>query len=128
MGLFTSEKEGFDMKETNLQQLIRVEASKLGLVLSRNNSGSFENKMGRRVKFGLFNPGGSDLIGFQPMIVTQEMVGKNIAVFTAIEVKQPGKKPTKEQQNFIDFVNKNGGIAFVCEDVKNLQKQLDELK
>jgi hypothetical protein len=29
----------------------------------------------------------------------------------AIEVKRPGKKPTELQQEFIDMVNNNGGVA-----------------
>jgi hypothetical protein len=116
------------MRETNILQQIRVEASKTGIVLSRNNSGAFKDKSGRFIKFGLFNPGGSDLIGFKNVVITKEMIGKKIAIFLAIEVKQKGKQPTVEQRQFIDFVNKNGGIAFVCDDVKNLQKLLDEVK
>jgi hypothetical protein len=34
--------------------------------------------------------------------------------FLAIEVKRPGGKPTQEQQNFIDAVNRAGGLAFVA--------------
>lgn len=115
MGLFTSEKKGFDMKETNVQQLIRVEASKLGATLWRNNTGKLQDKTGRWVSYGLC-VGSSDLIGMYK--------GR----FLAIEVKQKGKQPTVEQQQFIDFVNKNGGIAFVCDDVKNLQNLLEKLK
>lgn len=99
------------MNETNLVQLIRLEASKHNCFLSRNNSGSFQDKNGRWVKFGLFNPGGADLIGIHN--------GR----FIAVEVKSETGKVSPEQANFIAFVNKNGGLAGVCrsvEDFKNL--------
>ena len=37
--------------------------------------------------------------------------------FLAIEVKKPGGKLTEKQQEFIDRINANGGIAFVARDV-----------
>lgn len=98
--------------EQKIQQEIRLEASKLGLVLFRNNTGSLQAKNGRWVQFGLCK-GSSDLIGWR---VSD---GK----FVALEVKRPGKSPTKEQTNFIDNVLSAGGIAGVVtsiEDLKNL--------
>lgn len=55
--------------------------------------------------------GSSDLIGWQTVIITPEMVGRKVAVFVAIEGKTGRQKPTKEQLNFINQVNKSGGIA-----------------
>jgi hypothetical protein len=43
------------------------------------------------------------------------MVGQKLAVFTAVEVKKKGKKPSKEQKQFIKIVNDAGGIAKVEE-------------
>ena len=40
--------------------------------------------------------------------------------FLAIEVKQPKKKPTKDQQTFIDNIIKQGGIAFVAASVEEV--------
>lgn len=57
--------------------------------------------------------GSSDLIGFTSVIVTPEMVGKPVAIFTAIEVKG-NAKVTPEQQNFIDTVKNAGGLAGVA--------------
>ncbi len=46
---------------------------------------------------------------------TPDMIGKNVAVFTAIETKKPksqgGKNASDEQQTFITNVLKAGGIA-----------------
>ena len=47
----------------------------------------------------------------------------------AVEVKVPGKTPSKEQLEFIDTVNKNNGVAFWVDNVeeaKELMKGLEE--
>ena len=45
--------------------------------------------------------------------------------FVAIEVKKPGNKPSALQENFINAVNKIGGVAFWAD---NLQDVKDKLK
>ena len=102
------------MNETNLQQLIRLATSKAGAKLFRNNCGGFKDHTGRWISFGVANPGGSDLIGWTPVTITPDMVGKKIAVFTAIEVKTPTGKIRPEQTNFIDRVRLDGGIAGIA--------------
>ena len=69
----------------------------------------------RRIKFGLFN-GSSDLIGWKSIKITPDMVGSKVAVFTAIEVKKPGKKVKSDspQENFLEQVDKSGGISIVA--------------
>ena len=68
----------------------------------------------RPLKAGL-GTGSSDLIGWTTKIVTPEMVGKKIAIFTAIEVKKTTKSKASQQQlNFIKQVKLNGGIAGVA--------------
>jgi len=104
------------VNETDLLHKILVLASKAGLRLSRNNCGSLQNKQGQYVTYGVFNPGGSDLIGFTPVIITKDMVGKQVAVFTAIEAKVKNRRTTDQQQHFIEFVNDNGGIARIVMD------------
>lgn len=37
------------MKETNIQQLVRLEASKHGAVVWRNNVGAYQDRNGRHV-------------------------------------------------------------------------------
>ena len=98
------------MKETNIQQLIRIEASKHGFRLWRNHVGGLYDGDGRFHKFGLCK-GSSDLIGISPD-------GR----FVAIEVKMPGEKPTKEQVIFIQYVQSMGGIAGVADSVDSFLK------
>ena len=45
--------------------------------------------------------------------------------FVAIEVKKPGNKPSKLQENFINGINSIGGVAFW---VDNLDDVKDNLK
>ena len=75
----------------------------------RNNCGSYKADNGQWVKYGVANPGGSDLIGWTSVVITPEMVGKKIAVFTAIEVKTGKVQVSDAQKNFIEQVNKAGG-------------------
>ncbi len=64
----------------------------------------------RQVEAGLVN-GASDLIGWTHLIVTSEMVGHPVALFTAAEVKLGGKSVPKHQQRFLDSVTAVGGRA-----------------
>lgn len=65
-----------------------------------------------RVECGIGGDGGSDRIGAHQIVITPEMVGKTVAIFTAIELKKPtGGVVSEKQQKFIDFIIGFGGIA-----------------
>lgn len=86
--------------------------------LWRNNSGSLPDpRTGRYVQFGVGNPGGSDLIGYRRVRVTPEMVGQDVAVFAAVEVKTPRGRIKPEQQQFVDHIRSAGGIAGIARSV-----------
>ena len=104
--------EGRAVSENKIMHDVMFAASKLGARIFRNNSGLFYTRDGRPTKAGLLN-GASDLIGWCTVTITPEMVGKTLAVFTAIEVKDKGRV-TPEQENFIAQVKKAGGIAGVA--------------
>lgn len=104
--------------ETEIQQQIRLQCSKGGVRLWRNNSGSLPDpRTGRYVQFGVGNPGGSDLIGYRRVRVTAEMVGQEIAQFAAVEVKSARGRVRPEQQQFIDHIVSAGGIAGIARSV-----------
>ena len=44
--------------------------------------------------------------------------------FLAIEVKGPGKKPTKAQLYFINEINEVGGLAFVARSLDDVHEKL----
>ncbi len=94
--------------------------------LFRNNVGVAIHKDGTRVVYGLA-PGSSDLVGWTTVVVTPEMVGRELAVFTAAEVKTGIGQPTALQVTFIDAVRKAGGIAGVvrsAEDAMQLVRSI----
>jgi hypothetical protein len=102
------------VSEAAIQQQIRLAMSRAGSVMHRNNVGAYRDETGRVIRYGVGNPGGSDLIGWTPVIITHEMVGGMLGVFTAIEVKAPRGRPTEAQLNFIRQVQLGGGIAGIA--------------
>lgn len=118
--------------ESAIQQAIRLAASKLGYVLWRNNRGALKDQRGRLVRYGVGPDGAGDLIGYAPITITQDMVGKQVAVFVNIEVKRPDHKTDKARlQNQIDFISRvrsRGGIAAMLDDPSNLQSPLRALR
>jgi hypothetical protein len=58
--------------------------------------------------------GSSDLIGWVSREITQDMVGKRVAQFLAIETKSKSGRPSDEQKNFIAAVKKAGGAAGIA--------------
>ncbi len=115
------------MNETNLTKRILLHVSKYTTSrLFRNNTGTGWVGKARRTKDGgiyIDEPrplkaglctGSSDLIGWTKKEITPDMVGKNIAIFTALEVKTKYGKASKEQINFINQVREAGGIAGIA--------------
>ena len=88
----------------------------VGMRLYRNTVGAYRTKWGGWIRYGLA-PGTSDRIGWTTVTITQEMLGRKLAVFTAIEEKRPKKKGQAagkvqdNQADFIEEVKQAGGIA-----------------
>jgi hypothetical protein len=114
------------MKEHPVQQRVML-LSRGATRLWRNNCGMLQDRFGKWVRFGVANPGGSDLIGFHSVIITPDMVGKKVAIFTAFEVKRSsGGKATDKQLRFIDLVKCFGGIAGVVRSEEEAKSLLTE--
>jgi hypothetical protein len=101
------------VKEGNLMRRLMLALSGKAVVF-RNNQGVAHYPDGSVVRYGLANPGGSDLIGWTSRTVTPEMVGKKIAIFTAVEVKIATGRTSDAQRNFLQAVETAGGIAVVA--------------
>lgn len=95
------------MSESSLMREIQLALTKAGCVLFRNNCGQYQYAPGKYIRYGIANPGGSDLIGWYK--------GR----FTAIEIKTPIGKLTKEQARFLHAVQLAGGIAFMARSVED---------
>lgn len=113
--------------EAAIMAEIRLALAERGLLMFRNNTGRLKNDKGQLVQFGLA-VGSSDLIGLTPVVITPEFVGRTLAVFTAIEVKNERGKPTDAQERFIERVIDLGGIAGVARSVNDAMDIIEPLK
>jgi hypothetical protein len=106
-------------QETELQQRIRLAVGTLpGFRAWRNNSGKLPDpRTGRWVQFGVASPGGSDLLGYRTITITPEMVGRKVAIFTAIEIKTATGRATPEQRRFIEHIRAAGGLAGIVRSI-----------
>ena len=102
-----------EMSEKLIMQQIQLELAKIGVRLLRNNVGMLEDARGQKVKYGLCK-GSADLIGWV------SPSGK----FCAVEVKTPTGRATPEQINFIEAVNRDGGIAFIARSPEDALQQI----
>lgn len=114
----TGESEGA------IQNRIRLEASKKGLRLFRNNVGACMDENGNFIRYGLANDSkkmndlikSSDLIGIRPVVIQQHHVGQTIGQFVAREVKAgnwsyTGTAREEAQLRFLELVASLGGDA-----------------
>ncbi len=110
--------------EAAVQMLVRLNASKMGWRLWRNNVGATMDANGNFIRYGLCNESramnlkfkSSDLIGLRPVLITQEHVGTTIGQFMAVEVKHGswrpgGSKREQAQAAFLALVNGLGGYG-----------------
>lgn len=104
--------------ETTLQQRIRLAlGTRDDTRLFRNQCGALPDpRTGRLVTFGLAR-GSADLIGWRTVVVTPDMVGQRLAVFTSIEVKTPTGRIAPAQQHWLQAVRSAGGIAGIARSV-----------
>lgn len=77
-------------------------------------------KSARPLQAGLCT-GSSDLIGWTKKVITQDDVGKTVAIFTAIEIKYGKTATTVEQKAFINAVNSSGGLGKIIHDLNELE-------
>lgn len=117
-----SERDG---SESRAQSIVRLEATRKGMRLFRNNVGVVTEETSIGLRFGLANDSkamnlavkSGDLIGIRPVIVTQAHVGLKLGVFTSREMKAPGwryhpnDKREKAQMRWIEIINSLGGDA-----------------
>lgn len=106
------------MSEISLMRQIQLRASKMGGRLFRNNVGFCECR-GRKIRYGVGGKGWPDTLGWFPLLITQEMVGRTIAQFAGVEVKD-GAPTTKDQVRVITGIIRAGGIGIIAHSVDDL--------
>jgi len=109
---------------------------KAGAKLWRNNVGlGVVGRMARKggvvtvygasnIRFGLC-PGSPDLIGYLPLVVTPDMVGRKVAVFVGAEAKDIDGRLSPEQAQFIAVTIADGAICF---EFRSVGEALEKLR
>lgn len=128
-------------KEHDLQNEIRLHVSReqLGTLFRANVGQGWAGKVQRMHltpdtnTILLINPrpfstglpvGFPDLFGFVPVTITPDMVGQEIAVFAAVEVKQKTGRVSAKQRDMMAFLQKYGARAGVARSVDDAARIL----
>lgn len=115
--------------ERTLLRSLLLASSRIGARLFRNQIGRYRlarpscvecQRFGRIVSSGLC-VGSSDLIGWMPVAITPEMVGRTLAVFVAVEAKTETGRTSAEQRAFLAAVARAGGKALVAREVNDVE-------
>ena len=128
------------MREQSIQNLIRIFMSGIGVINWRNNTGTgwvgkarhirthctvvcepgdVVIRNARPLKSGLCK-GSADVIGIAPVFITHAHVGRTLGVFVAVEVKSKAGRPTTDQLNFLQAVEKAGGYAGIAKSTDDI--------
>lgn len=122
------------MKEINVRNRIRLAAGKIpGLILFNNPCGvgwvgeQLKYLPGemlilgapRKITYGLA-PGSADLIGWESVVITPQMVGSQIARFVGAEIKAAKGRVSQSQAQFLAAVSAAGGRAEVLRSEEDL--------
>jgi len=113
--------------EAEVQSKLRLDASKLGWRLFRNNVGAGKLENGSFVRWGLANDSeqvnkvikSGDLIGIRPVVITPDMVGSIIGQFASVECKRAGWRYNSNnprdvaQAKWAELVLLLGGYAII---------------
>ena len=79
------------------------------------------------VQNGMGVVGIPDIVGCIPITITEDMVGKTIGHFVAIETKAPGKlsRVTPNQQRVLRDIARTGGIAMLTDNATDVATNLE---
>jgi len=138
MGLLnTDPKPIVGESEAAIQAKIRLEATKKGWRVWRNNVGALYDADGGFIRFGLANDSKAmndrikspDLIGIRPLVITSDMIGRTIGQFIGLEVKHSqwkftGNKHELAQLKFLELINGLGGYGKFINNTGGLDEKL----
>jgi len=113
------------VSENKIMRECQIEVSNLGARVFRNNVGLLTLADGRKIRVGLC-VGSSDLIGWKPITITPDMIGKQVAVFLAIEVKGQRGRVSREQAAFVEKIKNDGGLALIARSVDDVRTYLKD--
>ena len=94
----------------------RVTAQNRAALAQSLRPGDVVIRGGRPLHAGLC-VGSSDLIGYRSVSITGAMVGSQVAVFTAVEVKSAAGRASVEQRAFLERIRTAGGRSGIARSV-----------
>lgn len=119
----------YKLSEQAVQNILRLEATKKGCRLWRNNVGAAYMKDGSFLRYGLANEStvlnkqikSADLIGIRPVKIVSSMIGYTIGQFISREVKvsnwkYSGTDREKAQLKWAELILSMGGDACFATD------------
>jgi hypothetical protein len=121
------------MKEANIRNTIILKGTDKDTRLWNNPTGmAYRGKLVGNgtlveavpIKYGLA-VGSSDIIGIKRVKVTEDMIGNELGVFVALEVKTDKGELRPEQRVFLDIVGSLGGISGVVRSVDEAKEVLN---
>lgn len=101
--------------EATILREVQIAISTEGHRVFRNNIGVARDNTGSYIRYGVCNPGGSDLIGWT-------RCGK----FLAVECKSEKGRLSKPQVRFLDCVKVAGGVAAWGSSIESIIKQIND--
>lgn len=124
-GFGSIQKEnGYELSEQAVQNLVRLEATKKGCRLWRNNVGAAYMQDGAFIRYGLANESSAlnrqiksaDLIGIRPIKITPSMIGFTFGQFVSREIKASnwkfsGSERELAQLRWAELILSYGGDA-----------------
>ena len=123
--------------EKEIERKILLTCNKRGTRLFKNETGrAYRGNVTRSGKGVVISPaymiqyglcvGSSDLIGIQKVKITQDMVGEELGIFCAFEVKTEKGRASDEQLRFIEMVKNHGGISCIVRNPEDVDSALQE--
>jgi hypothetical protein len=101
----------------------------------RNADGSITLPFARPISLGFSLPNGDpvtgagDLNGWTTIVITPEMVGRRVAIYTSLEIKNSaGGKKSEEQLRWINVVKSAGGCAGFANSPEQAKQIIDNFR
>lgn len=113
-GLTTQRKTPRKQAESKVNDAIIKAGRVYGAKLYRNRRGMLPLPNGGMLPFGLGPAGFPDEIGYMPVRITADMVGKTVAVFCGIEAKTEDGVLAGHQKSVLDELRRDGCVAGVA--------------
>lgn len=107
------------MTEAQLQDAVRLWASRRGWYLWRNNVGVLRDMRGRPVRYGLAN----DSAHINAAIKSADLIGwDSEGRFVSVEIKGPRGRVHPAQEAWAQLVNAAGGRAYIIRNLEDLPR------